>query len=204
MKHSRTAAAKRKTGVFARLADLYTRMEQEYSDKARAAGLTCAGCPDNCCTSYFQHHTHVEWLYLWRGMNRLPEARRAAYLARAKDVVEQSRDLLARGIRPRLMCPVNDDGLCGIYEHRLMICRMHGTRNVLALPDGGLRSFSGCFRFVECTAGQQAEAVPTVDRTPYYRELAALEMEHVGPRLKKLPRVDLTLAEMLFYGPPKL
>lgn len=204
MKRSKSAAKKVKTGVFARLAALYSHMEQEYSTKAQAAGLSCQGCTDNCCTSYFQHHTHVEWLYLWRGINLLPEDRRTTYLERAHEVVEQSRIMLAHGTRPNLMCPVNDNGLCGLYEHRLMICRMHGTRNILALPDGRTQQFSGCFRFVECTNDQPEELKPTVDRTPFYRELAALEMEYVGPKLKKLARVDLTLAEMLVQGPPKV
>ncbi len=198
------AVGKKHGGVFSRLATLYARMEAEYTRLAQAAGLTCNACPDNCCTGYFQHHTHVEWLYLWRGMNTLPQKRRQAYLARAEKVVEQSRLLLAQGIRPKLMCPVNDQGLCGLYPYRLMICRMHGTRNTLTPPNGPIQEFSGCFRFVECTAHMPQEALPVMDRTPFYAELATLEMEYIGPKLRTLPRVDLTLAQMLVHGPPKI
>nr|WP_243838274.1 hypothetical protein [Nitratidesulfovibrio liaohensis] len=184
-------------------------MERAYAQTAHAAGLTCAGCEDNCCRTHFQHHTHVEWAYLWKGMLALPEARRAEYLRRAHDVVAQCEAARAAGVVPRVMCPVNDDGLCGLYAHRLMICRMHGTRNILLRPDGQRQVFRGCHRFCGLTDGQPDEAVPTLDRTPFYRRLAELEMEHCakgagkGGAPRVAPRVSLTLAEMLVYGPPK-
>lgn len=196
-------------GVFARLAELYADMERAYAETAHATGLTCAGCEDNCCRTHFQHHTHVEWAYLWKGMLALPESRRAEYLRRAHDVVAQCEAARAAGVVPRVMCPVNDDGLCGLYAHRLMICRMHGTRNVLLRPDGQRQVFRGCHRFCGLTDGQPDEAVPTLDRTPFYRRLAELEMEHCakgagkGSSPRVSPRVSLTLAEMLVYGPPK-
>lgn len=196
-------------GVFARLAELYADMERAYAETASAAGLTCAGCEDNCCLTHFQHHTHVEWAYLWKGMLALPEARRAEYLRRARDVVAQCEAARAAGVVPRVMCPVNDEGLCGLYAHRLMICRMHGTRNVLLRPDGQRQLFRGCHRFCGLTDGQPDEAVPTLDRTPFYRRLAELEMEHCargaakGGASRVSPRVSLTLAEMLVYGPPR-
>ncbi len=196
-------------GVFARLAELYADMERAYAQTAHASGLTCANCEDNCCRTHFQHHTHVEWAYLWKGMLALPEARRAEYLRRAHDVMAQCEAARAAGVVPRVMCPVNDDGLCGLYAHRLMICRMHGTRNVLLRPDGQRQVFRGCHRFCGLTDGQLDEVVPTLDRTPFYRRLAELEMEHCakgagkGGAPRVAPRVSLTLAEMLVYGPPK-
>ncbi|MDR3043207.1 MAG: hypothetical protein LBU75_02970 [Desulfovibrio sp.] len=204
-----TRGGRKAPGIFARLAELYADMERTYAETAHAAGLTCADCEDNCCRTHFQHHTHVEWAYLWKGMLALPEARRAEYLRRAHDVVAQCEAARAAGVVPRVMCPVNDDGLCGLYAHRLMICRMHGTRNVLLRPDGQRQLFRGCHRFCGLTDGQPDEAVPTLDRTPFYRRLAELEMEHCArgagkagaPRVA--PRVSLTLAEMLVYGPPK-
>ncbi|PKN45763.1 MAG: hypothetical protein CVU58_08235, partial [Deltaproteobacteria bacterium HGW-Deltaproteobacteria-16] len=45
----------------AKIANLYSRMEQAYDLVARQLDFTCDGCPDNCCDSYFLHHTHVEW-----------------------------------------------------------------------------------------------------------------------------------------------
>ncbi len=190
----------------ARLADLYSRMQEAYATAAQAIGLSCQACADNCCVSFFQHHTHVEWAYLWQGLSALPEDRRAAYLQRAEDYLRQARFLLAQGLRPRLMCPVNDNGLCGIYAHRLMICRLHGVPNVLRRPDGREIAFPGCEPCQGLTQGlaKGQEAAPVLDRTPFYTELAALEMELLGARPRALSRVDLTLAEMLVLGPPKL
>jgi len=101
------------------------------------------------------------------------------------------------------MCPVNDDGRCGLYRHRLMICRLHGVPNRLALPTGRVLSFPGCWKTQELTLAQGG-AVPVMDRTPFYRELLALEAALVGPALGRLPKVDLTLAQMLMAGPPEL
>ena len=112
--------ASRVRKVLTKLAALYADMDAAYVAAAGVAGLSCAGCAENCCTSYFQHHTHVEWLYLLAGIQELPEARRAGYLARARTYGEETAASLARGEIPRLMCPVNDDGRCGLYGHRLM------------------------------------------------------------------------------------
>ena len=195
---------KRGIGIFARLHTLYARMASQYAEKAEEAGLSCAGCTDNCCTSYFQHHTYIEWAYLWKGMILLPQKTQKRYLDRAHSIVKESEHLLAEGKRPRLMCPVNDDGLCGMYEHRLMICRMHGTRNMLQLPDGRVQTFPGCITFQTLMSEQAEDIIPTLDRTSLYKELVTLEMAYVGTAYHSLPRVNMTLAEMLVNGPPKL
>ena len=59
---------------YRKLAALYTRMADAYADAAGRIGLSCAGCADNCCHSYFQHHTYVEWAYLWQGLTRCPNS----------------------------------------------------------------------------------------------------------------------------------
>lgn len=200
----KSAQRGRGVGVFARLANLYDRMAAAYSQTAATAGLTCEGCNQNCCVSFFQHHTYIEWSYLWRGMNELPKERRDLYLARAHEVVQQYQSALSLGVQPNAMCPLNDDGLCGLYRHRLMICRMHGTRNTMLMPNGDKRVFTGCYRFVDNVKDLKDELVPTLDRTPLYKDLVQLEMEYVGPKLRVLPRVNMTLAEMLLQGPPSL
>ena len=188
--------------VWRKLAALYTRMDAAYAAAAARLGLSCAGCADNCCVSFFQHHTYVEWAYLWQGMNRLDPARRQPYLDRAALWVRDARLALAAGNRPRLMCPLNDDGLCGVYDHRLMICRLHGVPNEMVRPDGRRIAFPGCSRAQELTAAG-ADPAP-LDRTPLYRDLAGLEQALLGARIHTLPRVDMTLAEMLVQGPPEL
>jgi hypothetical protein len=193
-----TAASRR--AMAKRLSALYRRMDEAYDTVAAPLGFTCDGCAVNCCTSHFQHHTRSEWLYLFEGLDALPAARRADYLDRAAKAAEASRAALSRGEIPRVMCPVNDDGRCGLYAHRLMICRLHGVAHVLVGP-GGVREFPGCVR---CEGLKSAHpGAGLMDRTPLYRELAAIEMELLGKKWGKLPKVDLTLAEMLASGPPR-
>jgi hypothetical protein len=165
-------------------------------------GLSCSGCPDNCCTSYFQHHTYVEWAYLWQGLRKLEQARREAFLDRARNYAENAGAQLAQGLRPRLMCPLNEDGLCGLYGHRLMICRLHGVPNRMVRPDGRVIAFPGCFKAQELA--RDRDDLSVLDRTPLYRELATLEMALVGRRTGRLPKVDYTLAQMMVLGPPKI
>ena len=189
-----------KTTLLANLSRLYSEMEDAYNRTAGKIGLSCLACPDNCCTSYFRHHTYIEWAYLWKGIESHPDEKYAEFMDRAEEYIRRSRSLLAKGLRPRMMCPLNDNGSCQLYEYRLMICRMHGVPNSLVRPDGKKMSFPGCFRCQELYSN--LEEVPILDRTRFYRDLASLEMAFVGPKIKDLPRVNLTLAEMLVQGPP--
>jgi hypothetical protein len=181
-----------------RLAALYAKMGKEFA-KAAPQGFTCEGCQQNCCVSYFQHHTHIEWHYLWEGLDALPEEKHNEYVRRAQENVNLTREALARGEVPKVMCPVNEDGKCGLYEHRMMICRMYGVPNFL-VGQAGLRQFPGCPVCMEMVEGTEFDRV---DRTPLYRELVALEMDFLGSRRNQVPRVDLTLSEMIVAGPPK-
>ena len=181
-----------------RLDALYAKMGQAYA-KAAPESFTCEGCQQNCCVSYFQHHTHIEWYYLWEGLNALAKEKRDEYAARSRENVDRTREALARGEIPRVMCPVNEDGQCGLYEHRMMICRMYGVPNIL-LSRAGLKQFPGCPKAMELVIGREYDRV---DRTPLYRELAQLEMEFLGSRRNQVPKVDMTLAEMILAGPPK-
>lgn len=189
--------------AFRKLAALYAEMQDAYAAHAQAMGLTCDLCEDNCCTSYFQHHTRIEWAYLLRGLAELPENIRHSYQNRARRYVRQSREILLAGNRPAIMCPLNEDGRCGLYSHRLMICRLHGVPNRLRYPDGRMLDFPGCYR--SQTICERTGSIPIFDRTPLYAKLMELEIQFVGPgRIRSLPKVDLTLAEMIVAGPPEL
>ncbi len=186
----------------AKIADLYDRMEKAYDIVARQLDFTCDGCPDNCCDSYFQHHTYVEWAYLWQGLAGLDPARRKGIENRAAEYVAACERALARGERPQLMCPLNEEGRCGLYRHRLMICRMHGVPSSLTFPNGQSKKFPGCFRCQEIVGDRQA--TPAVERAPLFRELVALEQELLGAQQGQLPKVNKTIAEMILLGPPRL
>jgi hypothetical protein len=186
----------------AKIADLYSRMEQAYDLVARQLDFTCDGCPDNCCDSYFLHHTYVEWAYLWQGLMALAPERRKEIENRAAEYAAACERALARDERPQVMCPLNDEGRCGLYQHRLMICRMHGVPSSLTFPNGKVQKFPGCFRCQEIVGDRQAG--PSVERASLFRELVALEQELLGEKQGQLPKLKKTIAEMILAGPPRL
>ena len=188
--------------IAGKTAALYGRMEAAYDIVARQLDFSCVGCADNCCDSYFQHHTYLEWAYLWEGLSALPEGRRRQILERAAEYAAASEEALARGEQPVVMCPLNEAGRCSLYAHRLMICRLHGVPSSLTLPNGQGKTFPGCPRCQELTRGRSA--VPTVERTSLLRELALLEQELLGKQRGLLPRVKKTIADMIMLGPPRI
>ncbi|MDR3090348.1 MAG: hypothetical protein LBU39_11120 [Desulfobulbaceae bacterium] len=189
-----------------KLATLYQEMEHGYDRVAANIGLTCAGCPDNCCDSYFLHHTYLEWAYLWRGLQTLAPSALEAAIARARLCLAHYREAEEAEQWPSIMCPLNQDGLCVLYLHRPMICRCHGVPARLRRQDGRALHFPGCFRCQELTArpgrsASQAAAIVQVDRTPLLRRLARLEDEFLDDQRGLLPRLKMTLADMLVVGP---
>ena len=185
--------------------EIYASMVTAYDQVAQTLSLTCDGCPDNCCDSYFLHYTYCEWAYLWEGIRRLDDAQLDRIMRRARDYVEQGRAAIFRGERPEIMCPLNEDGRCSLYTHRLMICRTHGVPATLTRPDGQLLRFPGCFRCQEIVsrAYPVETDAPAMDRTILYQRMAQLESRFLGDRRGQFPKVKLTIAEMIVNGPPR-
>jgi hypothetical protein len=186
------------------LEDIYDKLQQEYARVAGVLDFSCSGCPDNCCDSYFLHHTYTEWAHLWRGLRRLDLQRQQALIARAKSYLAECTEEMAAGRRPQVMCPLNEDGLCVVYEHRLLVCRTHGVPATMTRPDGQTLRFPGCFRCQEIVDGLAEQPPPHVERTPLLKRLALLENELLDNKRHLLPRVKITIAEMLVQGPPTL
>lgn len=189
-----------------RMQKIYKEMEQSYDQVAAQLHFSCDGCPDNCCDSYFQHHTYVEWAYLWQGFRELSESEQADIIERSRKYLSICEQALSRNEQPLAMCPLNQKGRCILYTHRLMVCRTHGVPASMLRPDGQRLNFPGCFRcqeHVKKNFHHESEA-PKVERTHLLRELAMLENELMGGKKHLYPRVKLTIAQMLLKGPPTI
>jgi len=188
------------------LADIYAAMELQYDTVAGQIGLSCSGCPDNCCDSYFLHYTYCEWAYLWEGIRALDDATLERIITRSQHYVAESGKALEGGEQPRIMCPLNEKGLCSLYSHRLMICRLHGIPSSMTRPDGRTLKFPGCFRCQDIVREKYGneEEVPFLDRTRLLGRIAALESELLGGKRHLFPKVRRTIAEMIAHGPPRV
>ncbi|MGW8193355.1 MAG: hypothetical protein ACWGOX_03745 [Desulforhopalus sp.] len=187
------------------LEEIYFRLQQQYARVAAELDFSCEGCPDNCCDSYFLHYTYAEWAYLWRGVRQLSEEQQHQLIDRARRYLLESERAIAAGRRPEVMCPLNEKGLCLLYKHRLLVCRTHGVPATLTRPDGQALRFPGCFRCQEVVAGRAAgKPLVVVERTAHLRRLAHLENRLLENRRHLLPKIRMTIAEMLVKGPPKL
>ena len=188
----------------AKVENLYTRMEAEYDKVAGTLGFSCEGCPDNCCDSHFQHYTYTEWAYLWRGLKQLPADELKQVEEWAVNHLAECRRAEAEGERPQVMCPLNREGLCTLYAHRLLVCRTHGVPAMMRRPDGKSLQFPGCFRCQELVEKSDEEQIPFVERTSLLRELVLIEDELLEQRRHLYPKVKKTIAEMIVEGPPKV
>jgi len=183
---------------------LYDEMEQAYDFVANQLQLTCTGCSDNCCDSYFQHHTYLEWSYLWQGMNQLPPEQQRLIINRAAEYEKRCESAKLRGELPGVMCPLNESGRCILYKHRLMVCRTHGVPATMIRPDGKILRFPGCFRCQELVDKNYPDrrGIPVVERTSLLRRMVVLEQNFLDGKRHLLPKVKMTIAAMLLAGPP--
>ncbi len=183
---------------FKQLAELYTTMDRAWNETAAQYEFQCKGCEDNCCFSLFFHHTHVEKAYLHHGFSRLPQQDQENIITRAKAYCnttfdQNGPDAVASKKAP---CPLLLDGRCRLYEFRPMICRMHGLPHELHKP--GFQIFKG----PGCDAGrfEEHDYVP-FDRTPFYRNMAAIEM-NFRSIASKTGKIKETIAQMLLNTCP--
>ncbi len=181
--------------IVGRVRDLYGRMGKAYGEAAACYGFTCKGCDENCCEERFYHHTLAEFLYLLRGIQSCDEQTRLAIFSRSRTVTERYRADDASGQAQRIMCPLNQNGLCSLYEYRLMICRLHGVPYRMRRPDGVVTQGSGC-RNVDWDMLDEKSSACMFDRTELYRELSAIEID-LRQRFGFGHRINKTIAEMI-------
>lgn len=188
-----------------RLEEIYQKLQDEYLRVAGELDFSCDGCPDNCCDSYFLHHTYAEWAYLWQGFRQLAANDQEELLARSRIWQKECDKALASDLRPQVMCPLNENGRCVLYQHRLLVCRTHGVPATMIRPDGQELRFPGCFRCQEIVSARHpASQAAHVARTPLLHQLAALENQLLEGKRHLLPKVRITIASMLVDGPPML
>ena len=180
-----------KAGPFlSELKPLYRDMDRAYHIAAAEYGFECHGCTDNCCLTRFYHHTFVEYAYLKSGFLMLPRETRSQLAATARQVAAAYE---AQEDTEKIMCPLNQNGRCMVYDYRPMICRLHGIPNEMRRPDGVTLRGPGCPEFTRLH--EEKPYVP-FNRTPFYIKMATIER-----RLKETFSIEgkfkKTIAEMI-------
>ncbi len=177
---------------------LYEQMDRKYEAAAAHYGFCCTGCAQNCCLTRFYHHTFLEYIFLRKGFDLLSETVQADVRQVAVQYAESLRQAQNRSqqVPFRMMCPLNQQGLCLLYAFRPMICRLHGIPHELAPPGRPKVVFGqGCPAF-DSTCGHHP--YHRFDRTPFYSRMSVLESE-----LKELlgiaGKTKKTVAHMLIH-----
>ncbi len=184
--------------VLDRLKSVFADMDRQYSRVALHYNFDCSACTDNCCQTRFYHHTYIEFLLVQQGFKTLSPGRQAELESRALSVIQHTAELDKIGKQVRLMCPLNSADLCVLYPYRPMICRLHGIAHEFRNRAGQRVPGAGCETF-----DHRCSAIPHLkfDRTPFYREVAAMEKEFrqtVGVSGK----IRMTIAEIIYSIAP--
>jgi Fe-S-cluster containining protein len=174
---------------------LYEEMGSAYDRAAEGFGFSCSGCDENCCEERFYHHTLSEFIYLKRGLENCPEDKRKEIFRRAGEVVSLYAMHDAEGVARRVLCPLNVDGLCSLYDHRLMICRLHGVPYKMRRPDNTVTKGQGCHK-IEWDMSEEKSEACMLDRTDLYRQLSGIEID-LRKKIGFNERIKKTIAEMV-------
>ena len=176
-----------------KLRTIWKDMGEKYQEAANYYDFFCNGCEDNCCYTRFYHHTILEYLFIRQGYNNLELEIQNQVAERALKVCAKTAEYDKPGETVRLLCPLNFDGLCILYEYRPMICRLHGIPHELQKPSQDIIYSPGCEAFGKKCEGKK---YTKFDRTPFYIEMAKLERElrEVAGFTQKF---KMTVAQML-------
>lgn len=175
------------------ICDLYICMDAAYAEGAFKNGFVCTGCIDNCCMTWFHHHTLSEILHLKDGFLALGENLRIKAVENAKEVLLVKSRHDDKGGPFKAWCPLCLDGRCLVYAHRPMTCRLHGVSWKMTYPDGSVQTGPGCDVFEKSA---RSETGGILDRTPFYRQLASLERS-LRAALSYNGRISLSIAEII-------
>jgi Fe-S-cluster containining protein len=178
---------------FVRLRRIFADMDRQYSQAAAHYGFQCSGCEDTCCLTHFYHHTYLEFLFIREGFSGLDAADRRRIRDKAEAVCSRMAQAHNNDTVVRVMCPLNDAGMCGLYAFRPMICRLHGIPHELQKPGRPVVYGPGCAAFDDCCSGRPYFKF---DRTPFYYAMAGLENEF-KQAAGLTGAIKLTVAEMI-------
>lgn len=176
-----------------KLKGVFKDMDRAYRTAAAGSGFECRGCADNCCLTRFYHHTLLEFMVIYQGLQTLAPTTRDAVVRQAAHVCRAYREADQTDGRIRIMCPLNRHDRCLLYDHRPMICRMHGIPHRLRHPVQGVLNGPGCHMFVDRS---REKASAPFDRTPFYTAVALLEKE-LRQQTKTTQKIRLTIADMI-------
>jgi len=179
--------------LMCRLEVIYKKMDEKYYETANYYGFCCKGCEENCCFTRFYHHTFAEYLYLQKGFETLGSGNRGEIREKALAVCRKTAELDTAGLTVRLLCPINYEGMCVLYEYRPMICRLHGLPHEITIPGKGEITGPGCGEF-NTLCGEKEYL--KFDRTPFYKEMAGLEKDF-KEAFGISERIKMTVAQML-------
>jgi Fe-S-cluster containining protein len=143
--------------------------------------------------THFFHHTYMEYFYILEGIGKLDSSLSASIYKKAQEANQKAISAIQQGDKVRLMCPLNSNGICLIYNHRPMICRMHGIPHELNVPGKETVFGTGCRAFeVQCGT----KPYRPFDRTPFYVAMANLEKD-MKQQLGIRDKFKKTIAQML-------
>lgn len=180
---------------FKRLNGLFGKMSIKYQDLVNQYGLNCKDCPDNCCQTRFHNHTYIEYFFLMEGIAALSKNRRKDLSEKALSACDQIAECEASGETPRVMCPLNENTRCVLYDFRPMICRLHGIPYDLNMPGRDPFRGDGCTIFQDQFQNKPYFAF---DRTTLYQSLSQLEGD-LRAEIGRNNRIKMTVAEMLTH-----
>ncbi len=177
---------------FKRLDKLYNKMDMAYHKAASHYGFACKGCGDNCCRSFFYHHTFIEKDYLFSKANKLKATDKASL---QKDAMRYLKAIALENTQGagKPLCPLNKGEQCILYGARPMICRLHGIPHHLGIPGRSINKNPGCDAG---TSLFNSASYFSFDRIPFYKELAEIEREY-RKKFIKSGKIKQTIAHML-------
>ena len=171
-------------------------MDKAFDKAASHYGFQCNGCEDNCCKSFFYHHTFIEKDFLLSKANDFAHDKKVA-LKKSAELYLNSVFSENNKKEKRPLCPLNKEGLCILYNQRPMICRLHGIPHHLNIPGREIQENPGCDAG---TSFFNATTYYSFDRIPYYKEMTEIEIEYRETFSKsnvKSGKIKQTIAHML-------